>query len=695
VNRIQGVPQTLESIHALIAARRLEEAESLAERLAVDHPDDREARFVLAVVQAERGNFSDALANIKHALRGEENPPWTRLLALTNLLRDSGDANGAETVARQLLQREPTRVQAMNALGLALHDQQRFSDAVALFRQAVTLQPRYVAAHLNLALSLEAHGDLPGAIDVVESAQKIHPDDAKVAFALATLLEYAKRRAEAKEWYLRSARLDAGGAAEAYRRLGRLLYSEADIFSAIAAYEQFVKLRSDNAEVWNLLGNAYMDVAAISHATRCYSTALALDPAHADIFDNLLLCHHYDPDFTAERMFDAHREWTRRFAAGGILEYTHSRYKRVDRLRIGFVSQSLCSGPTGFFLLPLVRHLNRSRYEIFCYSAGFKNDGVSAELRRLADGWRDVGADDDESLARRIGADNLDVLIDLAGHAPGNRLRAIARKPAPIVVTWLDYFDTTGLDSVDYLIGDGVSVPVDSPQRFTETVVRIEPSRLCYAPPEYAPLPASPPLLRNGFVTFGSFNRLAKLAEPVVDLWSRLLLAVPNSRLLLKSGAFNHSTTRTVFSKRFEQRGIGAARLHLRGSAPHAQMLAEYGDVDIALDPFPYNGGLTTCEALWMGVPVVALLGDSMISRQSAALLLAAGRGDWVARTEEEWLLIAKRLGGQIDMLQDVRLSLRPAVASSPLIDGPLFARRFELLLESMAPESGVPSRIG
>jgi predicted O-linked N-acetylglucosamine transferase (SPINDLY family) len=694
VNGIQGGPQTLESVHALIAARRLEEAESLAERLAVDHPDDSEVRFVLAVVQAERRNFLDALANIRHALRTDENPPWTRLLALTNLLRDSGDAIGAEEAARHLLRREPTRVQVMNALGLALHEQQRLSEAVVLFRQAVAQQPRYVAAHLNLALSLEAQGDLTGAIDAVESAQRTHPDDAKVAFALATLLEHAKRRVEAKEWYLRSARLDPGHAADAYRRLGRLLYSEADIFAAIAAYEQFVKLRSDHAEVWNLLGNAYMDVAAISHATRCYSAALALDPAHADIFDNLLLCHHYDPNFTAERMFDAHREWARRFADDGVLENTHARHKR-DRLRIGFVSQSLCSGPTGFFLLPLLRHLDRARYEVFCYSAGFKKDFVSAELRPLADDWRDVGADDDGLLATRIAADHLDVLIDLAGHAPGNRLRAIARKPAPIVVTWLDYFDTTGLDSVDYLIGDSVSVPVDSPQRFTETVLRIEPSRLCYAPPEYAPLPASPPLLRNGFVTFGSFNRLAKLAEPVVDLWSRLLLAVPNSRLLLKSAAFNGSTTRTVFSKRFEQRGIGAARLDLRGSAPHAQMLAEYGDVDIALDPFPYNGGLTTCEALWMGVPVVALLGDSMISRQSAALLRAAGRGDWVARTEDEWLAIAKRLGEEIETLRDLRLSLRPAVATSALTDGPLFARRFESLLESMAPKSGVPSGIG
>ena len=306
----------------------------------------------------------------------------------------------------------------------------------------------------------------------------------------------------------------------------------------------------------------------------------------------------------------------------------------------------------------------------------------------------DVGSDDDAALAARISADGIDILIDLAGHAPGNRLRAIARKPAPIVVTWLDYFDTTGLDCVDFLIADSVSVPATTSQRFTETVLRVEPSRLCYAPPAYAPVPTTPPVLRNGFITFGSFNRLAKLAEPVVDLWARLLHAASGSRLLLKSAAFNHPTTSTMFAKRFTQRGIGESRLELRGSSPHAEMLAAYGDIDIALDPFPYNGGLTTCEALWMGVPVVALDGDSMISRQSAALLRAAACGDWVAQTQDEWLGIATGLSSQIDRLCEARRSLRSTVASSPLVDGFRFAKRFEALLESMHP-AGVSGVIG
>jgi predicted O-linked N-acetylglucosamine transferase (SPINDLY family) len=690
-------PPTEESVRALLRARRLEQAQTEAERLVGARPNDAEACFLLGIVQAERGNFAAALGNIRQALAADENPPWTRALALTNVLRDSGEALAAEAIARQLLEREPNRVQVHNALGLALHDQARFDEAVAAFRQAEALDRRYIPAHLNLALSLEARGDRSAAIAVVHAARAIDPGNPKLAFALATLLDHDGRRSEAKQWYLQAARLDPGGAAEAYRRLGRLLYAEADIFSAIAAYEEFVKLEDGNAEVWNLLGNAYMDIAAIAHATRCYNAALAIDPAHADIFDNLLLCHHYDPTFTADRMFDVHREWARRFASGLALKNGRPRSARLSRecLRIGFVSQSLCSGPTGFFLLPLLRHLDKARHEVFCYSAGFKNDDVSNELRGLAHHWRNVGGDSDEALARRIDNDEIDVLIDLAGHAPGNRLRAIAHKPAPVVVTWLDYFDTTGLDGVDFLIADNVSVSTDTRQRFTESVLRIDPSRLCYAPPDYAPLPAPPPLLRNGYVTFGSFNRLAKLAEPVVDLWARLLHAVPDSRLLLKSAAFNHPTTRAGFAQRFVDRGIAATRLELRGSSPHAQMFAEYADLDVALDPFPYNGGLTTCEALWMGVPVVALLGDSMISRQSAALLMAVGRREWVARTEDEWLAVATMLSRDAARLAAVRQSLRAAIMDSPLVDGARFAQHFEQLVETMVSTSASRPTIG
>jgi predicted O-linked N-acetylglucosamine transferase (SPINDLY family) len=304
-----------------------------------------------------------------------------------------------------------------------------------------------------------------------------------------------------------------------------------------------------------------------------------------------------------------------------------------------------------------------------------------------ADAWTDVGALSDADLIAKIRADAIDVLIELDGHTPGNRLRALASKPAPTIVSWLDYFDTPGMEAVDMLIGDSTEIPVDGSQLFVEEVVRIDPCRLCYLPPEYAPAVVPPPALRNGFVTFGSFNRLSKLAEPVLDQWARLLKSVRGSRLILKSAAFAHANTRAVFVQRFALRGVDASRIELRGSTDHRTMLGEYADVDIALDTFPYNGGVTTCEALWMGVPIVGLLGTSMISRQTGSLLRAAGLDRWVANSLDGWLELNLTLAHDLPSLARHRHHAREALASTPLLAGRRFTERFiEGVLRRRAP---------
>jgi predicted O-linked N-acetylglucosamine transferase (SPINDLY family) len=391
--------------------------------------------------------------------------------------------------------------------------------------------------------------------------------------ALAKLRDQMGRRDEAKALYAKAIQGNSTGSADAFKRLGRIFYDEADIYSAIEAYERATKLVAQDVEVWNRLGNAYLDVAALSHATRCFSAALQLRPDYAEVYDNLLLCYHYNPKISATQMFEAHREWARRFSRPRVQGGSRSApQSQANRARIGFVWHSMCRGATGNFLLPLLRHIDASSHEIFCYSAGTTSDEMQRQLQVLTGNWRDVSRDGDDELAQKIRADGIEILIDLDGHTPGNRLRAVALKPAPIIVTWLDYFNTTGLDAVDFLIGDTLSTPTDGAQLFTEQIMRIEPSRLCYAPPDYAPHPAPPPILQNGYVTFGSFNRLSKLAEPVVDQWARLLKMVPDSRLLLKNAAFKHPNTRRVFSQRFELRGIAAHRLELRSSSPHSEI---------------------------------------------------------------------------------------------------------------------------
>jgi predicted O-linked N-acetylglucosamine transferase (SPINDLY family) len=272
--------------------------------------------------------------------------------------------------------------------------------------------------------------------------------------------------------------------------------------------------------------------------------------------------------------------------------------------------------------------------------------------------------------------------VDLAGHTPGHRLGAFALRPAPVCVTWLDYFDTTGLDAMDAIITDPWHSPVEDVQRFTEAVIRLPRLRLCWEPPAGAPVVRPPPCTGGGGFVFGSFNRFAKHSPSTLDAWCRVLHAVPSSRFLLKSGSLDHPEEHAHARRRFAERGIDPNRIECRGQSPHERMLREYGDIDLALDSFPYNGGVVTCEALWMGRPVLALRGDSMISRQSAAILACVGAEEWIARDVDDFVEIAVRAAADPEGHARACLGLRERVAASPLVDAASFARDFEAALQ-------------
>jgi len=270
------------------------------------------------------------------------------------------------------------------------------------------------------------------------------------------------------------------------------------------------------------------------------------------------------------------------------------------------------------------------------------------------------------------------VLVDLDGHTPDARLLVFARKPAPVQVTWLGYWNTTGLATMDYVVTDPRTTPEGSPQRFIERLLHLPESRFCYAPVAYAPDVAPLPCRERGVFTFGSFNRYDKLAPQVIDCWARILDGTEGSRLVIKSSAIDIPHARETLARRFAERGIDPARVELRGRSPHAAMLAEYADVDLALDTFPYNGGLTTCEALWMGVPMVAIEEERMISRQTAAMLRVVGLEGFVARTHAEYVELARGWADRRDELVAIRASLRGRMRACALCDGPRFARDLE-----------------
>lgn len=467
-------------------------------------------------------------------------------------------------------------------------------------------------------------------------------------------------------------------------RHARELQAAGRLLDAIDAYRDSLSADDAQADKWNDLGNALANAAMLPEAHEAYREALKRNPAYHQVESNLLINLHYDPSISADEMFAAHRAWAGRHAAGIAANPPPRRtIGPSERIRVGFMSPALREGPTAAYLAPLLEHLDRKRFATFVYRTAGGEDAMTARLRRASGVWRDCMADDDAALDARIRADRLDILVDLAGHTPGGRLLVLARKPAPVIATWLDYFDTTGLDAVDYLVSDPVSTPPGGPQKFSEKVVLLEPCRFCYSPPAYAPEVAPAPVLRNGYVTFGSFNRLSKLAPPVVALWAKVLSSIPESRLILKNGAFADARMRERVAGLFAAEGIAADRLEMRGHSPHAQMLAEYGDIDVALDPFPFNGGLTSCEALWMGVPVLGFIGNSMISRQGATLA-RAGAGGSLPKDGDGLVARAVALASDPKRLAGERAGMRTSLSRSPLLDAAAFASHFATTIEAM-----------
>lgn len=462
--------------------------------------------------------------------------------------------------------------------------------------------------------------------------------------------------------------------------LGNLEKGANRLTAAIRRYRQAIAYEPAHAIAWNNLATTCRDCAALPAALLGYRRALAADPTMAGTESNLLQALQFDPTIGDLQLAVAHRQWAEHHApkiSGARKAFANPRDPNRP-LSIGYVSADLGRHPVGFFLLPVIEAHDPRRVRTICYATRDLDDEVSRAIRTACDAWVDSNGLSDDSLAARIRADGIDILVDLSGHTAHHRLLVFARRPAPVQATWLGYFDTTGLDAIDYLLTDRWEVPDDRRARFAEEVVPLAAGRFAYRPPAYAPAPASPPSLGAKRVTFGSFNNLGKVTEPVIRLWSRILAAIDGSRLLLKWSSLEDPGVAASIARRFAAYGIARDRLDLRGGSPHDVMLAEYGDIDIALDPFPFSGCLTTVEALWMGVPVVTLEGGRPVARQSAAILSRLDLRDLVARDDESYVRRAVTLATDIDLRATLRTGLRRRMSESTLLDGRAVAASLE-----------------
>jgi predicted O-linked N-acetylglucosamine transferase (SPINDLY family) len=432
-----------------------------------------------------------------------------------------------------------------------------------------------------------------------------------------------------------------------------------------------------------------IDLGNSDEAQQTFERALALEPdmleARYGLGSGALLNLCYRPEVSAAALFDAHRRWGDALIAqqadtSPVFANTRDPERR---LRIGYVSPDFHQHSTNHYFGPLLAHHDRQAFEIFLYGEVREPDAVTKHFQELAPHWRSTVGLGDAELRRQVLADRIDILIDLAGHTGSTRLAAFAVKPAPVTATWLGYPGTTGLSTIDYRLTDAHADPPGiAEQQHTEKLLRMPHCFLCYGPPSGLPPVAPSPALSRGAITFGSFNNLAKITPTVLETWAEILRGVPGSRLLMKGKLLADPLIRRRITDVFAAGGIESDRLDLRGLIPDAiDHLSLYREVDIGLDPFPYNGTTTTSEAMWMGVPVVTLIGDHHVARVGLSLLIEVGLGHLAALDRTDYVRIATELAQAPDTLNTLRLSLRDRFRASPHGDAPGFARDFETAL--------------
>ena len=595
----------------------------------------------------------------------------------------AGRVPEAEHTVRQALQADPQHVDSLHLLGVIAGWVGQPAASLSLFEQALALRPDFASAHANRGVALMALGRGTEGVGSFRRAVELDPQHLHGWYGLGNAL---------------GAQNDTVGAEEAFRKvlainpdyfgarnnLGHALQRQGRMDEAIEAFTQAVAEAPDSALFTYNLAVAMQLAGDPAGALPVYRRALELQPDYVKVHTNILLSLNYvagSPEALLEehRAFDAQQ--TRRFLPA---EPSWPNAKDPERrLRIGYVSGDFHIHPVGNYLVGPLEHHDRNGFEVFCYSNDGQEDHVTARIATATDHWRDISAMTDERAAGLVRHDGIDILVDLSGHTDKNRPLLFALKPAPVQVSWLGYPGTTGMSAIDYLVMDACTMP-PGVNWAVESVVRLPNGRFCYSPPPYTPEVSAPSARPDGVVNFGSFNNVGKIGPEVVRLWARVLDAVPGSRLILKWKELDQPKVRQRLADAFAAAGVRPDRLELRHGSGHNEMFAEYADVDIALDPFPFGGGLTSSEALWMGVPVVTLPQDRVPARQTLAFLHGVGLDDLAASSEDDYVRIAAALAADPVRRAELRRTLRPRMAASPMNDPKVFAEGLDAAYRQM-----------
>lgn len=634
--------------------------------LALRRPDEAVAAFERAM--ALRPNYIEPAINCAAAL--------IRL----------NQAAEAETLLRGLADRAPRHAKLWLNLGNALAEQGDSVGAVPAFQKAIDCDPRYAEAYANLANAYRQVGDFPLAEESLRKALKLKPKLSIAHAVLARVLEDQGRADEARDHFDQAIAHDPQSA-EAYFHLANAVRETGNVTEAIALLKKAIDLDPLHTSSYNNLGIIHLDMSLQDEAAEFYRLGLEVDSHATSMHSNALMAMHYDPRLSRQQIFDAHREWNAIHAAPiAPLAEPFRNVRTTGRpLRVGFMSGSFRRHPVGYMTLAALEAVDPAELELVYYNTATDSDDFTGRFKATAKLWRSIAGQTDRDVARMIRRDRIDILVDLSGHSGRNRLLVLPCRAAPVQVKWVGgLFNTLGMDCVDYLLTDVNETPEGEEEWYTEKLYRMPHGYVSYLPPLKFSDVRPPPALATGRVTFGCLNNITKINAEIASVWARILNGLPDSRLILKSKWLRDETTRQVVIDRFAAVGVAADRLGLRPNSPHAELLDTYHEIDIALDPWPYSGGLTTCEAMWMGVPVISWPGPTFAGRHSVSHLRNVGLDDWVVDGPDAYVALALARAADLDGLAALRATLRDRLRTSPLCDGEGFARDLTVAFHEM-----------
>ena len=644
-------------------------------------PLDPEAHCNLGNTLKELGRLEEAEQSYRNAIHLK--PDYYKAFNyLGNTLTELGKPEISIDYFGKAIVLMPAYAEAYLNLGNAFKVLGRNVEAEQSYKEALRISPDFIQAHFNLGLLLINLDRLYEAAGELREVIRINPGYADAYFGMGNVFFGLKQWPEAEENY-RQAIFYKKDYAEASYNLANLLKERGRLFEAEDLYKQTILMRPDYAEAYCNLGNALKDCGRFDEAEESFRKAIQLKPELIEAHSSLLFCLNYTDFNFSENSLAIAKNLGRMVSERAIPKFTSwNNVQKFSKLKLGFVSGDLRNHPVGYFVESLVSELDKNQFELYAFPTVSNVDDLTSRIKKHFNEWIPIYGKSDFEAAQIINNSKVHVLIDLSGHTANNRLPVFSYKPAPIQASWLGYFATTGIPEIDYFIGDPFLSPQNENHHFTEKIIKLPNTWLCLTPPKNISKTDDQPASKNKYFTFGNFSNLSKINERVIDAWAKVLEQVPNSKLLIKSKQLSELRVRFELEKRFVAKNIPNDRLILESASSRENYFEAYNRIDMVLDSFPYPGGTTSVDALWMGVQVLTLKGNRFLSHLGESIASNAGQQNWIAESLDEYIEKAIKYSSNIIELHKKRNALKVDIINTPLFDSRLFAKGFgEMLL--------------